>query len=91
MVKGSPFSFVRVSMRMPTVSPAGAEERVHKMWIDGVSMPRGFYGAGEAAENFESLATATHPAFVDDRHFSGTGWIKVMTDEVLQPTLVILR
>lgn len=73
------------------VPAAGTEEVVHKLWIDGVSMPRGYYGSSEAAENFESLATIPHPAFVDDRHFSGTGWIKVMTDEVLQPTLLILR
>ena len=68
---------------------AGTEEVVHKMWIDGVSMPRGYYGS--SASGVEALGDRTHPAFVDDRHFSGTGWIKVLTDEVLQPTLVILR
>ena len=73
------------------VPAPGTQEVVRKMWIDGVSMPRGYYGTSEAAESFDPLATVAHPAFVDDRHFSGTGWIKVMTDEVLQPTLLYLR
>ena len=52
-------------------------------------MPRGYYGSSESG--VEDLAEKLFPAFVDDRHFSGTGWIKVMTDEVLQPTLLFLR
>jgi hypothetical protein len=71
------------------VPPAGAQERVRKMWIDGASQPRGYYGSSESG--VEDLAEKLFPAFVDDRHFSGTGWIKVMTDEVLQPTLLFLR
>ena len=70
---------------------AGTEEVVHKLWIDGVSMPRGYYGSSEAEASIAALADHAHPAFVDDRHFSGTGWVKVMTDEVVQPTLMILR
>ena len=54
-------------------------------------MPRGYYGSSEASDSIDALATHQLPAFVDDRHFSGTGWVKVMTDDVLQPTLMILR
>ena len=73
------------------IPAAGTEEVVHKLWIDGVSMPRGYYGSSEAESSFAALADHAHPAFVDNRHFSGTGWIKVMTDEVVQPTLLILK
>ena len=66
-------------------------EPVHKMWIDGVSMPRGYYGSSAAKDSILAVADRTHPAFVDDNHFVGTGWIKVLTDEVIQPTLMILR
>ena len=73
------------------VPAAGTEEVVHKMWVDGVSMPRGYYGSSDAKASIEALADRAHPAFVDDRHFSGTGWVKVRTDEVVQPTIMILR
>ena len=73
------------------VPAAGTEEVVHKLWIDGVSMQRGYYGSSEALSSIEALATHFRPAFVDDRHFSGTGWVNVMADEVLQPTILLLR
>ena len=69
----------------------GTEEPVHKLFVDGASMPRGYYGSSDAADSIEALATPLHPAFVDDDHFAGTGWIKVLTDEVVQPTLMILK
>ena len=68
---------------------AGTQERVHKLWIDGVNRPRGYYGSSESG--IEALGDRAFPAFVDDAHFSGTGWVKVMTDEVLQPTVMLLR
>ncbi|MBQ6102866.1 MAG: hypothetical protein IJL06_04260 [Kiritimatiellae bacterium] len=70
---------------------AGTEEVVHKLFVDGVSMPRGYYGSSDAAASIADLATRQRPAFVDDAHFAGTGWIKVLTDECLQPTIMILR
>ena len=69
----------------------GTEEPVHKLFVDGASMPRGYYGSSDAADSIEALATPLRPAFVDDDHFAGTGWIKVLTDEVVQPTLMILK
>lgn len=53
------------------------------------SLERGFYGSSESG--VEALATATHPAFVRDDLFSGTGTLKVVSDERIQPTLMILR
>ena len=73
------------------VPAAGTEESVHKLFVDGKSMPRGYYGSSEAADAMSALATRNHPAFVDDNHFVGTGWIKVLADDLLRPSLMILR
>ena len=73
------------------VPQAGTEEVVHKLWIDGVSMPRGYYGSSEAEASISALATSSHPAFVDDRHFSGTGWVKVLKDDVVKPTMLLIK
>jgi hypothetical protein len=70
---------------------AGTEEAVHKLFVDGVSMPRGYYGSSEAADDIAAAASVAHPAFVDDAHFAGTGWVKVLVDECIQPTLMILK
>ena len=96
---GKPGSFCRQDLYLNDhagfgpkfVSAAGTEEVVHKLFVNGVSVPRGYYGSSEAESSFAALADHAHPAFVDDRHFSGTGWVKVMTDEVVQPTLLILK
>ena len=73
------------------IPAAETEEPVHKLFVNGVSVRRGYYGSSEAAESMAEVASTTHPAFVDDNHFVGTGWIKVLTDEVVQPTLMILK
>ena len=73
------------------VAQAGTEEVVEKLWIDGVSMPRGYYGSSEAEASISALATGSHPAFVDDRHFSGTGWVKVLKDDVVKPTMLLIK
>lgn len=53
------------------------------------ALPRGFYGSSESG--VEALATVTHPAFVRDDLFSGTGTLKVVADDRIPPTLMILR
>jgi len=53
------------------------------------TLPRGFYGSSESG--VEALATVTHPAFVRDDLFSGTGTLKVVADDRIPPTLMILR
>ena len=37
------------------------------------------------------LASTGFPAFVDDRLFSGPGVLDVKTDDLIDPTLMILR
>ena len=62
-----------------TFVPApGTTEVVHRLYVDGKCLLRGMYGSSESgAEN------------VDDRHFSGTGLVKVISDEMF--TLMILH
>ena len=61
------------------VPAAGTTEPVQKFFIDGTSMPRGTYGSSaSAAEN------------KDDRHFSGTGMIQVLADELSGPEVANL-
>ena len=56
----------------------GTTEVVHRLYVDGTCLRRGIYGSSESgAEN------------VDDAHFSGTGLVKVISDENF--TLLFLR
>lgn len=58
----------------------GTTEKVYKLYIDGVNMPRGTYGA-----------TGSGAQYIDDRHFSGTGIARVMKDDLTQPLILIVR
>ena len=49
----------------------GSREPVQKLFVDGVSMPRGTYGS-----------SASPAEYKDDAHFSGTGVIEVLADEM---------
>ena len=61
------------------VLPDGGE-RCHKCFVDGVTLPRGTWGAtGSGAEH------------VDDAHFAGTGVLTVAKDELTRPTLLFVR
>jgi len=56
------------------------EARVRRLYVNGENWRRGTYGSsGSAAQ------------FVDDAFFSGSGILKVKGDDLVQPTLVILR
>ena len=58
----------------------GTEEVVYKLYIDGVTMPRGTYGAtGSGAE------------FIDDKHFSGTGTVRVLRDDLAMPLVIRMK
>ena len=58
----------------------GTEEVVYKLYIDGVTMPRGTYGAtGSGAE------------FIDDKHFSGTGTVRVLRDDLANPLVIRMK
>lgn len=59
---------------------AGTEEPVHKLFVDGVSMPRGTYGA-----------TGSGAQFIDDNHFVGTGVARVIKDDVTNPLILRIR
>ena len=53
------------------------------------TLERGFYGSSDSG--VEALATVTHPAFVRDDLFTGTGTLKIVSDDRIPPTLMILR
>ena len=58
----------------------GTEEVVNKLYVNGVNMPRGTYGAtGSGAE------------FIDDNHFSGTGWVRVLKDDLAMPLIIRMK
>ena len=58
----------------------GTEEVVNKLYVNGVNIPRGTYGAtGSGAE------------FIDDNHFSGTGWVRVLKDDLAMPLIIRMK
>lgn len=59
---------------------AGTEEVVHKLYVNGMNMPRGTYGA-----------TGSGAKFIDDNHFSGSGWIRVLKDDLAVPLVIRLK
>ena len=65
----------------PKFVPAdGTEEVVHKLYVNGANMPRGTYGA-----------TGSGAQFIDDNHFSGTGWVRVLKDDLTVPLVIRLK
>ena len=58
------------------VPVAGTTETVAKCYVDGVALQRGTWGSSQSA--------ADH---IDDRHFSGTGMIEVLADEMSGPDI----
>lgn len=62
------------------VPAAGTTEKIQKLYIDGVSQKRGTYGAtGSGAE------------FIDDKHFSGTGTVRVLRDDLAMPLVIRMK
>ena len=58
----------------------GAENRVRRLYVNGVSQKRGTYGAtGSGAE------------FIDDKHFSGTGTVRVLRDDLAMPLVIRMK
>ena len=62
------------------IPAAGTTEKVYKLYIDGVNMPRGTYGA-----------TGSGAQYIDDSHFSGTGIARVMKDDLTHPLILIVH
>ena len=62
------------------VPAAGTTEKILKLYIDGVNQKRGTYGAtGSGAE------------FIDDKHFSGTGTVRVLRDDLANPLVIRMK
>ena len=62
------------------VPAAGTTEKILKLYIDGVNQKRGTYGAtGSGAE------------FIDDKHFSGTGTVRVLRDDLAMPLVIRMK
>ena len=58
----------------------GTEEVVNKLYVNGMNMPRGTYGA-----------TGSGAQFIDDDHFSGTGVARVLRDDLANPLILRVR
>ena len=58
------------------VPAAGTTETVEKCYVDGVALQRGTWGSSQSA--------ADH---VDDNHFTGTGMIEIVADEMSGPDI----
>lgn len=59
------------------IPAAGTTERVLKCYVNGVSVPRGLYGSSDSEAEI-----------VDDEHFSGTGMVQIVRDDLIQPTII---
>ena len=55
-------------------------ENCQKLTIDGETLPRGTYGATDSGAEF-----------INDRIFTGVGILKVLSDDLLQPTILLLK
>ncbi|MGN0827758.1 MAG: hypothetical protein ACI4QD_07500 [Kiritimatiellia bacterium] len=51
-----------------------------RLYVNGENLPRGTYGSSESGA-----------ATVDDLHFSGAGVLQVKSDDLIKPTLILLR
>ncbi len=70
---------------------SGETCHVRRLYVSGENRHRGYYGSSEAEPAMAALATVGFPVFVDDAMFSGPGILKVKGDDLLQPTILILR
>lgn len=70
---------------------SGETCHVRRLYVSGENRHRGYYGSSEAEPAMAALATVGFPVFVDDEMFSGPGILKIKGDDLLQPSLMILR
>jgi hypothetical protein len=54
--------------------------KVKKVYINGVSIPRGTYGS-----------SSSDAEFVDNEHFVGDGIVQVLADDLIRPITIIVR
>ena len=62
--------------------------KVGKLFVNGESRMRGYYGSSASDA---SLVPSGVQVFIDDEHFSGAGWIKVLKDDLIAPLRIRLR
>lgn len=61
------------------VAHPGNISKVKKLYVNGVSAPRGTYGS-----------SSSNAEFVDDEHFVGASVIKVLSDDLIRPTTILI-
>ena len=86
LTAGDPLKNLNVSLEDVGGYPAkvqgvpGATTIVNKLYIDGVTISRGTWGA-----------TGSGAQFIDDEHFVGTGVVSVRRDDILTPSVFMFR
>ena len=62
--------------------------KVGKLYVNGESCFRGYYGSSVSDT---SLVPPGTQVFIDDNHFSGPGWLKVLKDDKIVPLVISLK
>ena len=62
--------------------------KVGKLYVNGESRARGYYGSSASDT---SLLLPGAQVFIDDNHFSGPGWLKVLKDDKIVPLVIRLK
>lgn len=62
--------------------------KVGKLYVNGESRARGYYGSSVSDT---SLVPPGTQVFIDDNHFSGPGWLKVLKDDKIVPLVIRLK
>jgi len=62
--------------------------KVGKLYVNGENWWRGYYGSSDSDA---SLVPAGAQVFINDEHFSGTGWIRVLKDDLTVPIVIRLK
>lgn len=62
--------------------------KVGKLYVNGESRARGYYGSSASDT---SLLLPGAQVFIEDEHFSGAGWIRVLKDDMIVPLVIRMR
>ena len=62
--------------------------KVGKLYVNGENWRRGYYGSSASDA---SLVPAGEQVFINDEHFSGSGWIRVLKDDLTVPLVIRLK
>ena len=67
---------------------AAIVSKVGRLYVNGESRLRGYYGSSASDT---SLLLPGAQVFIDDAHFSGAGWIRVLKDDSAVPLVIRLK